>query len=874
MVEYFVCDSTALFQLAYRKTLYNKQIINKEINYEIYSVQYKDSFVTVCPSTRYKADKLKKIFMGENYRTEWETPVTFPVFDIGTIYGGLTITKRGGGWVSRSFRLQDKKGNQYVLRSVDKYAEKNLPKEIINTFAVDAVQDQISAAHPYAAIMIPPLAEVAGIHHTNPQYFFVPDDPRLGQFRNDMANQIFLFEERLSSGKDKVESFGNPDEIISTPQLLKKNYKDADEIIDQKTVLKCRLFDILINDWDRHDDQWRFAKFKYEDKNIYQPIPRDRDMAFYIRQGVLPTIAGQPWALRKLQGFEPETNDVQGLIFNARFFDRTFLNQMTKNDWLIMSDFLQETITDSIIEAAVHQLPDTIFALGGETIIKTLIERRNNLKIMALKAYSFLAKNVDITGTNDRDFFQIERLNDNETRVRIYELTKKKAKIREQYYDRTFITSETNEIRLYGLNGKDKFLVTGNVDNGIKIRIIGGKGKDEIIDSSAVKGISKKTLVYDKKNKNELITGTETKDLTSKKNKYNKYKRNTFKYNRLAPTATVGYNRYDGFIYGFGLVYTTHGFKKNPFATQQKLLLIHETKTEALNIEYFGIFTEVIKECDFIANIELKTPDAKNYFGLSNESVINEEEPESYYLYKNGNYIIVNPMLSRKITKDSRFNFGLFYKHSKLDSTGRKLITEHFLEENIFESRDYFGANLSYDIDNRDDKILPRRGILWENSAKYFHGINSNSATFVNLFSDLSLYFSCKKSSPFVFAFRVGGAANFGDYDFFNANDLCGSKNLRGYLRTRFTGDKIFYQNSEIRMKLFPFSNYLLTGSLGLLVFNDIGRVWVTNENSQKWHNGYGGGLWLSPFEMAILNISYYMSEENNMWRVRLRYFF
>ena len=52
---------------------------------------------------------------------------------------------------------------------------------------------------------------------------------------------------------------------------------------DQDQVLRSRLFDIWIGDWDRHDDQWRWASFK--DKNgftYYQPIPRDRDQIFFL----------------------------------------------------------------------------------------------------------------------------------------------------------------------------------------------------------------------------------------------------------------------------------------------------------------------------------------------------------------------------------------------------------------------------------------------------------------------------------------------------------------------------------------------------------------------------------------------------------------
>ena len=39
---------------------------------------------------------------------------------------------------------------------------------------------------------------------------------------------------------------------------------------------------MLIGDWDRHQDQWRWIEFKENGKKVYRPMPRDRDQAFSI----------------------------------------------------------------------------------------------------------------------------------------------------------------------------------------------------------------------------------------------------------------------------------------------------------------------------------------------------------------------------------------------------------------------------------------------------------------------------------------------------------------------------------------------------------------------------------------------------------------
>jgi hypothetical protein len=37
--------------------------------------------------------------------------------------------------------------------------------------------------------------------------------------------------------------------------------------------------------------------------------------------------------------------------------------------------------------------------------------------------------------------------------------------------------------------------------------------------------------------------------------------------------------------------------------------------------------------------------------------------------------------------------------------------------------------------------------------------------------------------------------------------------------------------------------------------FNDIGRVWMGIDSSSKWHDGYGGGIYLVPFNAVILSL-------------------
>src|SRR5690606_34070151 len=259
--------------------------------------------VRVHASDRYEAGKMKSALLGRNYRDAWAQDVEVPVFDITSEKGGLKILQKGGGQQTLSLRLADSTGREYVLRSVEKYPAKAIPEPLRETFAQDLVQDQISASHPFAALAVAPLADRIGLYHTNPVMVFIPDDPRLGEYRETFANTLALFEERPDEDWSHAYWFGHSENIIGTRRLLEKLEDDNDNRVDQDFVLRNRLFDMIIGDWDRHDDQWRWATSEEDKTETYRPIPRDRDQAFFVNEGLLTRLWGRRWALPKFEGF-------------------------------------------------------------------------------------------------------------------------------------------------------------------------------------------------------------------------------------------------------------------------------------------------------------------------------------------------------------------------------------------------------------------------------------------------------------------------------------------------------------------------------------------------------------------------------------------
>jgi hemolysin activation/secretion protein len=103
---------------------------------------------------------------------------------------------------------------------------------------------------------------------------------------------------------------------------------------------------------------------------------------------------------------------------------------------------------------------------------------------------------------------------------------------------------------------------------------------------------------------------------------------------------------------------------------------------------------------------------------------------------------------------------------------------------------------------------------------------------------------------------------------------LGGRTNLRGFRKTRFAGRSAAYTNAELRAKLADFNVYITRGELGAFGFYDLGRVWADGEDSDLWHQGYGGGIWITPFYRFVVTGALGFSEEGRLVDLSFGLFF
>ena len=483
----------------------------------------------VTAGRHYQKNKIHQLFWGKHYREVWATPVLAPAIDLNNVKGGLSPFELGGGLQSTSLALKNKQGRIFTMRTLDKDPAKSIMPFFRKTFLANIMRDQTAAINPYAAFMVPPLAEAVQVHHTNPELFYVPQNQAgLGEYSKFFNGKVVMLEEKFTAKASLSAAFGKATDLVNTKTFLQNNFASSNHRPDQLAFARARLFDVLILDWDRHVGQWNWAVIPAENRQefIYEPVPKDRDQAFYRYDGFIPWLTTRKFLTKPFKILRHNRQDVAGLIYKACFLDERLLNEVTRTEWLDISQNMQVNLTSEVLRKSVAALPELVQKKVGENTFKLLQTRRDKLPALAEKFYKLLAKKVTIAGTDEKELFRVTRIGE-KTLVQVFTISDDQAEEPALYYKREFLAKETKEIILRGLGQDDEFLVTGQATSSPLLVIYGDKGNDKITDTSKVKGICKKTIVYDTRSQTTLQLGQESKYKTSDQVQVKEYERTT-----------------------------------------------------------------------------------------------------------------------------------------------------------------------------------------------------------------------------------------------------------------------------------------------------------------------------------------------------------
>lgn len=343
---------------------------------------------TIIPGPFYERGPSFQRLLGPKYRHIWGAPVNAAVLRLHDYGGGLDTVKFSGSQQTIGIDVKDPEGRIWALRSVNKDQSKALPGILQPTFMRFLFRDQAAALNPYGALAIPVLAEAIDLHHTNPKLFIFPYNERYGKYNDRMAGRLVLMEEDADESWARTPEFKDAAWLMDTDDML-DTAKIAGIPVDTVLYARSRLFDMLINDWDRHEGNWEWALMDEDGQQWIEPIPVDRDMAFYqFNDGIASRIT--LLFNNKFQSFRPDYENIEGLMHQSKELDRSLLGSISRQELQKQVRYLQEQLTDEKIREAFLQYPPSVYQQIGPEHEQILKSRLNKLPQAADRFYELL----------------------------------------------------------------------------------------------------------------------------------------------------------------------------------------------------------------------------------------------------------------------------------------------------------------------------------------------------------------------------------------------------------------------------------------------------------------------------------------------------
>jgi len=819
----------------------------------------------VVAGPRYDAGVLQRLLLGDGWRHVWLRTIRVPVLDLERFAGGLEPVEQGGGNQSITLHFEAEDGREYVFRSTDKFIEKALPEDAQNTIINRGFQDAVSNLYPAGAIAVSELLDVTDILHARPWPVVMPDDARLGEYRETFAGMLGTIEETPNEGEGDVALFEGARTVAGSETFLEHLEETPAHRLDRRAYVKARLFDYIIGDTDRGADQWRWARYDAPAElreagveYLWQPIPRDRDWAFVDAGGWLVTLAAKGYP--KLVSWDASYPSGRGLNFSSWELDRRLMPGVPWPEWQAAARELQASLTDQAIEAAIRSLPEPWVAESADELIGALKARRDNLLTPAREYYDEMAAEPDLHGTDEADRAEIVRNPDGSVDVRLYA-----AEAARPYFSHRFPADETDEIRLDLHGGDDRAAVTGQAGTGSMIvRIEGGGGDDVLEDRGTTRAWHPRTVLYDDRGDNRLEGGpltwidTDDYDPPAAPSDWivghtGGNPRDWGETSGFSPR--WGYGEGAGIILGAGWTRTRYGFRADPFLYRYGADVLYATRDGGFGVR--GFIENTLRNSDWSLGIAGSAVqfDAFRFYGYGNETPDLADEDDALVLQDRIEVDVA--AIWRRGPLEAAFGPRFVLTDPRYDADAPVAGLGEF---GAYEQA-HAGAAARLEYDRSAAEPTGSGLRAWIGAEGYPAGRDLPGE-----FGTAGAELSGSVALPLraALAARVGGRHAFGDFPVQEAATIGGRESVRGYRYQRYTGESSAYGSAELRLELFDLE-LLTKGRLGVLGFADAGRVWVDGEESDVWHDGYGGGLWYSTLGRT-LSLVYGYGDEGRLY--------
>uniref|UniRef100_UPI002601ECB6 ShlB/FhaC/HecB family hemolysin secretion/activation protein n=1 Tax=Flavobacterium sp. TaxID=239 RepID=UPI002601ECB6 len=403
----------------------------------------------------------------------------------------------------------------------------------------------------------------------------------------------------------------------------------------------------------------------------------------------------------------------------------------------------------------------------------------------------------------------------------------------------------------------------GESSKEILIRLIGGQNNDTYIIENG-----NKIKIYDFKSKeNTFQTDRKVSIFLSDDYEINEYNYKKPKYNVFFGFPSIGFNPDDGMKIGVSLSYMKHGFNDNPYSEKHNIKGNYYFATQGFELFYKGIFPKVIREWDFEIDAKYTTPNfSLNYFGYGNETENHDDIFGMDYNRVRIQLFKFAPSLRRIGKNGSDVQIQPIFENIEVEEIESRYInTENTVNPKVFEYQQFAGIDLKYSFENYDNASNPTMGMTFSIQGSWKTNISETNRNFSYLEASYGISHKLISNGKLVFGTLLKGKALLNNnFEFYQAATLGGDYDLRGYRKERFLGKQSFYQSSDLRWNIGKIRQSIIPMSYGILGGYDYGRVWLDGEKSNKWHQSFGGGIWLNGLNVVTARLTYFNSSDGN----------
>jgi hypothetical protein len=860
----------------------------------------------------YGVSGLVETLAGSGWRDLWTTPVQVPVLDLDRFAGGLE-PERQGGRQSYTLHFNGADGRTYIFRSVDKFLHKEaLPVALRNTPVGDVVQDQIATLFPASGLAVAPLYDAMGMLFPTPTLMVMPDDPRLGEFRERFAGMLGQMEENPNEGPDETPGYAGSSRIVGTDRMLERLDETSENRLNSREYLVARLIQFMVADTDRGGDQWRFVGMPEGDVLMFRPVARDHDFAFMLPSGVMGMASRL--AYPKLARFDDTYESLATLTFMTREMDRRLLNDLSRETWDSVVTAMQTQLTDDVLRAAAARLPVEWQPIASERLVAGLQGRRERLRDVADDYYRMVFREVDLHGTAEDDHAEIERLSDGSVEVRLYSGTPSIPQVASSqmapaarpapavrgdvrmYFQRRFHPDETIDIRLYLHGGDDVVRVTGAAQRSIDVRVIGGAGDDVMVDSAQ----GGRTTFYTARGDDRVVRGRGTEiddrdfeewlpgrplDMKAleprdaededeaeaeeqeeeeaepgiNEDVGERLQRPAFRdWGAKGGTGpAIDFRSRSGLLVGAGRSITRYGFRSEPYRYRLSGDVLYAVDTGGFGVELMADYRPENTNLGMSLTATGTQYESFRFFGYGNDSS-GDTDPGVARVTRD--QVTVRPAVywERGLTY---IGIGPIFRYGdpKYDAGSPMDVVQPLGADRFAQA----GGAAELRLQRGTLTSAAPRGIAFDAGASAYPALLDVEEPFGRVQAVARTYVPLPISGPFL-ALRAGGQWAWGEFPVHEAAYVGGRTTLRGYTTDRFVGDAAVFGSTELHIPVTTLE-LLVKGELGIFGLADVGRVYLDGDSPGGWHTGYGGGIWFSTLGNT-LSLSYVEGEMGRMY--------